>query len=435
MPLISVIVTCYDIEEYLEQCLESVVNQTLQDMEIIVVDDGSTDGTKEIITKFEAADPRIQTIFFSENTVGGVGRAANAGLDAATGEFIGFVDGDDYLELDMFEKMCRAAVDDQSDLVMCKYLEVLEATGERREPAERRCWAGLEGAGLLRLDSPERVNQILGFIAVPWRKVYARALLEENGIRFPEVDYAWEDNPFHWCTVCSARSISFVDEVLCYHRIGRAGQTMVSRDARFVKVFGHFETIRDWLSQRGILARHEGALLSWALSQFEWVVRRLPRESGDALYDALRPVVLSVDEGLLESTLKARLGRTGAMIRFVRNGEKQQFLNLFERRFETEASGSHAIGVKLERGLAMFGLARENLRTYGFRNTLSKALMSFGAPPWLLSSKKAGKSQPLTDEQMLKFLAILQRDIDRKHSEVLGKLRDIEDDLKDRLPK
>ncbi len=435
MPLISVIVTCYNVEEYLEECLESVVNQSLRDMEIIVVDDGSTDGTGKIIGKYESADPRIRTIIFSENTVGGVGSAANAGLDAATGEYIGFVDGDDYLELDMFEKMCRAASDGQSDLVMCKYLEVNEATGEKREPAERRSWAGLGAAGTMRLDSPERVNQILGFIAVPWRKVYARSLLEENGIRFPVVDYTWEDNPFHWFTVCSARSISFVPEVLCYHRIGRAGQTMISRSAGFVKIFGHHETIRDWLTQRGILSRHEKALLSWALSQFEWVVGRLPLESGGALYDALRPVVLSVDEGLLATALNTRLRSTGAMMRSVRSGEKQQFLERFEKRFAAETSGSREIGARLDRGLAMVGLAKENLRTYGFRNTFAKALMSFGVSPRSFPSRKSSRSQALTDEQMLKFLAVLQRDIDRKHQEVLGKLQDIEEKLKDRTPK
>lgn len=435
MPLISVIVTCYNVEEYLEKCLDTVVNQTLQDIEIIVVDDGSTDGTEKIIRKYESADPRIRTILFSENTVGGVGSAANAGLDAATGEYIGFVDGDDYLKLDMFEKMCRAAIDDQSDLVMCKYLEVNEATGAQREPAERRSWAGLGKTGTMRLESPENVNQILGFIAVPWRKIYSRSLLEENGIRFPVVDYTWEDNPFHWFTVCSARSISFVPDVLCYHRTGRAGQTMISRSAGFVKIFGHYETIRDWLTQRGVLSRHEKALLSWAISQFEWVVGRLPLESGGALYDALGPVVLSVDEGLLETALNARLRSTGAMMRSVRRGERQQFLDRFEKRFVAETSGSREIGARLDRGLAMVGLAKENLRTYGFRNTLEKALMSLGVSPRSFPSKKSGGSQALTDEQMLKFLAVLQRDIDRKHEEVLGRLQAIEEGLEDRETK
>ena len=431
MPLITVIVTCYNVEKYLDDCLRSVVSQTLDDMEVIVVDDGSTDDTAAIIRKFERADPRVRSILLPENTIGGVGSAANAGLDAATGDYIGFVDGDDYVERDMFEKMCDAAKNGHSELVVCRYLEFDGDTGEKREPAERSCWAGIRGETTWQLDTPEKVNRALGFIAVPWRKIYARALLDENAIRFPVVDYYWEDNPFHWFSVCSAKSVSIVPEVLCYHRVGRAGQTMISQSPDFVKVFGHHETIRAWLSDRGMLPQYEGALLSWALSQYEWVVGRLTRESGGALYDALRAVVQTVDESALERALQTKLRSTGTMMRWVQHGDKRQFLEKFERRFDAESSASNAIGAKLERGVAMIGLAKENMRVHGFRNTVSKVLMRVGVKTELSSSRNRGKGQALTDENMTKLLAILQRDIDRKHAEVLEKLRELEQDLKE----
>ena len=374
---------------------------------------------------------RVRPILLPENTIGGVGSAANAGLDAATGDFLGFVDGDDYLELDMFEKMCRTAVDDQSDLVLCQYLEFNEVTGESREPAERRAWADIGNTRILRLDAPGRVIQVLGFIAVPWRKIYARSLLEKNEIRFPVVDHAWEDNPFHWFTVCSAQSVSFVREVLCHHRLGRAGQSMVSRSPGFVKVFGHYETIRSWLSQRDVLPAYEGALLSWALAQYEWVVGRLPPEAGEALYEAVRPVVLSVDETVLDKALGLKLRSTGTMMRLARNEEKRQFVEQFQRRFDAETSASRAIGARLERGLAMLGLAKENLRVYGVRNTLTKILERFGLRTGTASSGEAVGSRAVTEEQLVKLLAVLQRDMDRKHGELVEKIGDLQRELKE----
>ncbi|MCB1330480.1 MAG: glycosyltransferase family 2 protein, partial [Maritimibacter sp.] len=134
MPLLSVIVTAYNIEAYLAECLETVVSQTLADMEIIVVDDGSTDGTPEIIRTFAARDARVKPVLLPENTIGGVASAANAGLERATGTWVGFVDGDDYLDPTMFEELCAAATACGAELAMCRYKEVVGPEKTLRDP-------------------------------------------------------------------------------------------------------------------------------------------------------------------------------------------------------------------------------------------------------------------------------------------------------------
>ena len=91
---------------------------------------------------------------------------------------------------------------------------------------------------LLRRWTCQTRRQFLRFIAVPWRKLYRRSLLEDHAIRFPVSDSFYEDNPFHWFSVISARSIAVVPEVLCYHRVGRAGQTMATADERLFQIFG-----------------------------------------------------------------------------------------------------------------------------------------------------------------------------------------------------
>ena len=104
---VSVIIPVYNTEKYLEKCLYSVCNQTLSDIEIICINDCSTDNSREILNKYAADDERIKIINFEENK--GAAAARNAGIDAATGEYIGFVDSDDYPDLDFYEKLYNKA--------------------------------------------------------------------------------------------------------------------------------------------------------------------------------------------------------------------------------------------------------------------------------------------------------------------------------------
>ena len=207
---LSIIVTAYNIEDYIEQCLDSVAAQTLRDLEVLVVDDGSSDSTPDKIVEFCAGDPRFIPVLLPENSPGGVATAANAGLDRATAPWVGFVDGDDYVEPTMFERLVGAAAGCDADLAMCQYQEVVDGSGERRDPADAHRWAELT-ASCYELDVPTR-RQFLRFIAVPWRKLYRRSLLEKNAIRFPVSDGFYEDNPFHWFAVISAQSVAVVPE-------------------------------------------------------------------------------------------------------------------------------------------------------------------------------------------------------------------------------
>ena len=114
MPKVSIVIPVYNVEKYLRQCLDSVVNQTLQDIEIICVNDGSKDSSLQIMHEYQAKDPRIK-IIDKENS--GYGASMNRGFDAATGEYLGIVESDDYAEPDMFEKLYAVAKADDLDVV------------------------------------------------------------------------------------------------------------------------------------------------------------------------------------------------------------------------------------------------------------------------------------------------------------------------------
>jgi glycosyltransferase involved in cell wall biosynthesis len=305
---LSIIVTAYNIENYIEQCLDSVAAQTMSEIEVLVVDDGSTDSTPQKITEFCDRDPRFIPVLLPDNSPGGVATAANAGLDRATGRWVGFVDGDDYIEPNMFERLVGAAMACDADLAMCDYQEVVDGTGERRDPADAHRWAQLTES-CYELDVHAR-KAFLRFIAVPWRKLYRRSLLEDNAIRFPVSDGFYEDNPFHWFAVISAASIAVVPEVLCYHRVGRAGQTMAAADERLFQIFRHHDTIHAWLVGRRLLDVYETTLIGWVISQMEWIARRTPPPLRRTLFDTLVPIFAEYSPEAIASAL--RDGNKGA---------------------------------------------------------------------------------------------------------------------------
>ena len=119
-PKVSIIVPIYNVEKYLRQCLDSIVNQTLKDIEIILVDDGSTDSCPSICDEYASKDKRI-IVIHKENA--GLGAAYNTGLDIAKGDYIGFVESDDFIELNMYEELYERAVQTGVDLVKCNFYD------------------------------------------------------------------------------------------------------------------------------------------------------------------------------------------------------------------------------------------------------------------------------------------------------------------------
>ena len=124
MPKVSVIVPVYNVEKYLNKCIDSLINQSLKDIEIIIVNDSSPDNCQAIIDTYQKNYPNLIKSFIKEN--GGQGSARNYGLDYASGEYISFVDSDDWLDLDMLEKMYNLAIKDNSDVVICDMMDYYE---------------------------------------------------------------------------------------------------------------------------------------------------------------------------------------------------------------------------------------------------------------------------------------------------------------------
>ena len=224
MPLVSIIVPVYNVEDYLIQCLVSIQDQTLKNIEIICVDDGSTDGSGAILDAFAAMDNRF-IVRHKKN--GGYGKAVNAGLKLAHGQYIGIVESDDFIAPNMYETLYEAAQKTFfPDIVKGSYWRVVNADTDEEQLLPSNYFNQLDAGSSFTL--AENAEFLFHHPSI-WSAIYNHDFLKENGIKMPEIPGAgWADNPFMMETLVAARSIVYVNEGLYYYREFNSGSSSVS---------------------------------------------------------------------------------------------------------------------------------------------------------------------------------------------------------------
>jgi len=216
---VSIIIPVYNVQEFLPKCLDSVIKQTIDNKEIIVINDGSTDQCYEILKEYKIKFPEL-IIINQKNR--GISETRNAGLKAASGEYIAFVDSDDFIELNMFEKMYNAAKREKSDIVICNY-KLYEENSDKLSSNECKI-EGIDKEG--HIDKIEALkmfllNDIKGFA---WNKLHKRNLFTRNKILFPDF-VVCEDTPVGFLLLASSKNIYSMKEPLYYYRQREASLT------------------------------------------------------------------------------------------------------------------------------------------------------------------------------------------------------------------
>ena len=222
MPKVSIIIPFNNVEHYITECLESVVNQTLKDIEIIMINDASHDGTINIVKEYIKKDNRIKLIELEERQ--GQGYARNRGIEIAQGEYIGFVDSDDFIKPEMFETLYNKAEENKTDITMCLTEQYDDVTGQYTATDYYSLEVLKEFKDKV-FSAEETKEKILDINVGLWNKLYRREYLEKIGEKFPE-GFIYEDLPFFYGTYLPAERIQVVWEVFYYYRVNRKMSTM-----------------------------------------------------------------------------------------------------------------------------------------------------------------------------------------------------------------
>ena len=232
MPKVSVIVPFYNVEGYIEKCLETLVNQTLEDIEIILVNDGSKDRSIEIVNKFLEAYP--EKLVYLEKENGGLSDARNYAIPYAKGEYIAFLDSDDYVEKDMYQKMYELAKKENSDMVECDFY------WEYPDKLKK-------DVGVIYNGKKEMLEKVR---VVAWNKLIRREILEKTEVKFPN-GYRYEDVEFTYKLVQFIEKVSFLKKP-CVHYIQREGSISNSQNERTKEIFDVLDNVIDYYKEKGI---------------------------------------------------------------------------------------------------------------------------------------------------------------------------------------
>lgn len=217
---VSVIVPCYNVEQFLPRCLNSLVNQTLKDIEIICVNDASPDNSLAILRDYETRYDNIVVIDLKENL--NLGGARNQGIEIARGEYVAFVDSDDWVDFQMYEKLYTKAKQTQADMVACDYdiigpdLEIIS-----RNITDKQAWCGTL--------TPPIKKQLFAFTGSVCCKLIKRSIFDDPEIRFPE-HLCYED--YYLCPIIDTRITSFQHIPEClYHYFYNADSITKKRNS------------------------------------------------------------------------------------------------------------------------------------------------------------------------------------------------------------
>lgn len=208
-PKISLLIPIYNVEKYLRECLESAQNQTLRDIEVICINDGSTDGSRQIIEGF-LADPRFKVI---DKPNSGYGASMNMGLDAATGEYVGILESDDFLDADALEHMYDLAQQSDADVVRSDFY----LYWSQPEPRDHKFgWVAKGKSGHI---DPYVFQDVFYLQPSIWAAIYKRSFLNKNGIRFLETPGAsYQDTSFNFKVWASTHNVMLTERAFLHYR-------------------------------------------------------------------------------------------------------------------------------------------------------------------------------------------------------------------------
>ncbi|OCG17406.1 hypothetical protein A9G09_00015 [Gilliamella sp. wkB292] len=271
--VLSIIIPVYNTEKYLSKCLDSVLNQKIENIEIICVNDGSTDNSLDILKKYSQIDNRIKII---NKKNGGMSSARNIGIDNAQGKYITFIDSDDFIEPNAYEKLLPYLDIPGVDLVYFATQLVIEDNVNRKQDEK---YFEHNHTGLVKLSN----DVVSKMDVVAWNKIFKLSIINNYKIRFP-LGLWYEDNPFFWSYALVSDSVYFVNEKF-YNYLIRNGSIMAQKNQYNT---GHkisheldsllcFEYLLNFMFRWGLIEKIKPTLVNLFLDKIYETLRRFPK--------------------------------------------------------------------------------------------------------------------------------------------------------------
>lgn len=293
-PKISVIVPVYNVEKYLCECLNSLVNQTLSDIEIICINDGSTDGSLNILNEYASKDGRF-IVLSQENQ--GQGIARNKGIDIAKGEYISFVDPDDWIELDTFEILYNKFSETDVDFIQFDYDTHHETGKVHGTKAYKRSLKKEFNYSIKNNDIYNLRNipakKLLGLSMCIWDKAYKTSFIKKNNIKLAPNKHG-EDHIFSISANLLADKILYLNKSFHHYRTRFGSAVNKASDDNFC-IFDNVKILKEFLISNNLYADYEKSFKNYALTAYAWHYTCIP-EASIELYLNKCAEELSVEE-------------------------------------------------------------------------------------------------------------------------------------------
>jgi len=211
--LVSIVIPMYNVENYINKCVDTIINQTYKNLEIILIDDGSPDNCGDIADNYAELDCRIKVV---HKINGGLSDARNVGLQIATGEYVFFVDSDDYVEADMIESVLGKAIDSEADVVLFSFYNEIVDKNENIIKKEAVIF------------NPKESSSMISIIGYVWNKLYKTAYIKLNTFSFQKGLSLVEDIVFNEEVMIGANKIEYINKPF-YHYVSRERLTLVKK--------------------------------------------------------------------------------------------------------------------------------------------------------------------------------------------------------------
>lgn len=280
---VSVILPVYNVERYLKQCMNGILGQTLRELEVICIDDGSSDGSLAILREYEKSDSRVR-VLTQKNM--GAAAARNKGLELARGEYLSFLDSDDFYEPDMLEKAYACARKEQTDIVIFRgnrYDDTLETYISMDYSIKSRQLPGKNPFSWR--DMPDYIFTFA--VGWAWDKLYLRKFVEEEKLRFQELRTS-NDLYFVFSSLAKAKRIYTMEDLLVHHRIHVKGSLSVTRERSWRCFYEACLALQEEILRMGVYRELEKGFVSWALHFCFWNLDTIEGAAYEKVYDLIR---------------------------------------------------------------------------------------------------------------------------------------------------